>query len=255
MDFATIIGFIASFTIVSIGILIGGPASLFINTASIFIVVAGSLAVVLTRSSLGDFIGAGALAGKAFTNKVDKPEELIEKVVEIATIARKDGMIALESLEIDNEFIAKGVGMLVDGETGSSIKAGLGIDTSMMIRRGKSGAALFEAWADFAPAMGMIGTLVGLVQMLANMSDPKTIGPAMAVALLTTLYGAVIANMIAMPIMQKLQQRLEAETLNNDMVISALLFISQGGNPRLLEGMLLGYLSPKASAKLKAAVS
>ena len=255
MDFATIIGFIASFTIVAIGILIGGPASLFINTASIFIVVAGSLAVVLTRSSLADFIGAAALAGKAFTNKVDKPEYLIETVVELATIARKDGMVALESQEIKNEFLAKGVGMLVDGESASGIKAGLGIDAGMIVRRGKSGAALFEAWADFAPAMGMIGTLVGLVQMLANMSDPKSIGPAMAVALLTTLYGAVIANMIAMPIMQKLQQRLEAETLNNDLVITSLIYISQGGNPRVLEAMLLGYLAPKARAKLKAATS
>jgi chemotaxis protein MotA len=91
--------------------------------------------------------------------------------------------------------------------------------------------------------------------MLANMSDPKSIGPAMAVALLTTLYGAVIANMIAMPIMQKLQQRLEAETLNNDLVITSLIYISQGGNPRVLEAMLLGYLAPKARAKLKAATS
>jgi chemotaxis protein MotA len=254
MDFATIIGFIASFTIVAIGILMGGPVGLFINTASILIVVAGSLAIVLTRSSLGEFIGAGALAGKAFTNKLDKPEELIEKVVELATIARKDGMIALESQEVSNEFLDKGVGMLVDGQNGPAIKAALSIEAGMIIRRGKSGCAIFESWADFAPAMGMIGTLVGLVQMLANMDDPKSIGPAMAVALLTTLYGAVIANMIAMPIMQKLQQRLDAETINNELVIRSLVFISAGGNPRVLEGMLLSYLSPKVRAKLQAAV-
>jgi chemotaxis protein MotA len=101
--------------------------------------------------------------------------------------------------------------------------------------------------------MGMIGTLVGLVQMLANMGDPKSIGPAMAVALLTPLYGAVIANMIAFPIMQKLEQRSEADAINNELIIKSLLFISEGGNPRVMEGMLLSYLSPKVRAKLESA--
>ena len=253
MDLATIIGFIASFGIVAAGILMGGPMGMFVNGASIFIVVAGSLAVVLMRSSLGDFIGAGALAGKAFANKVDKPEDLIEKVVELATIARKDGMIALESQEVSNEFLTKGMGMLVDGQDGAAIKAALSTEAAMSIRRAKAGGSIFESWGDFAPAMGMIGTLVGLVQMLANMGDPKSIGPAMAVALLTTLYGAVIANMIAFPIMQKLEQRSEADAVNNELIIKAMIFISEGGNPRVMEGMLLSYLSPKVRAKLEAA--
>ncbi|MBT5630963.1 MAG: flagellar motor protein PomA, partial [Oceanospirillaceae bacterium] len=100
---------------------------------------------------------------------------------------------------------------------------------------------------------GMIGTLVGLVQMLANMGDPKSIGPAMAVALLTTLYGAIIANMIAFPVMQKLEQRSEADSVNNELIIKALIFISEGGNPRVMESLLYSYLAPKVRAKLEAA--
>lgn len=253
MDLATIIGFMAAFGIVAMGILMGGPMGMFVNGPSMFIVIAGSLAVVLMRSSLSDFIGAAALAGKAFANKVDKPEDLIEKVVELATIARKDGMIALESQEVSNLFLNKGMSMLVDGQDGAAIKSALSTEASMAIRRAKAGGSIFESWGDFAPAMGMIGTLVGLVQMLANMGDPKSIGPAMAVALLTTLYGAVIANMIAFPIMQKLEQRSEADAVNNELIIKSLIFISEGGNPRVMEGMLYSYLSPKVRSKLESA--
>lgn len=253
MDLATIIGFIAACGVVGIGILMGGPVGVLVDGASMFIVVAGSLAVVLMRSSLGDFIGAASLAGQAFSNKVDKPEDLIEKVVELATIARKDGMIALESQEVSNAFLSKGMGMLVDGQDGAAIKSALSTEAGMSVRRAKAGGAIFESWGDFAPAMGMIGTLVGLVQMLANMGDPKSIGPAMAVALLTTLYGAVIANMIAFPIMQKLEQRSEADAINNELIINSLTFISAGGNPRVMEAMLYSYLSPKVRAKLESA--
>ena len=252
MDLATLIGFVGSFGIVAVGILIGGPLGMFMDGASVFIVVLGSLTVVMMRSSMGDFVGAGGVAGKAFMDKVDKPEDLIEKTVELATIARKDGMIALESQEVSNEFLNKGMGMLVDGQDGASIKSALGTEADMINRRNKASTAIFEAWGDFAPAMGMIGTLVGLVQMLANMGDPKSIGPAMAVALLTTLYGAVIANLVAFPIMQKLDQRGEAEAINNELIIKAILFISEGGNPRVMEGLLYSYLSPKVRAKLEA---
>ena len=155
------------------------------------------------RSSLSDFIGAGALAGKAFTNKVDKPEDLIEKVVELATIARKDGMIVLESQEVSNPFLNKGMNMLVDGQDGAAIKSALSTEAGMAIRRAKAGGSIFESWGDFALAM--------------------------AVALLTTLYGAVIANMIAFPIMQKLEQRSEADAVNNELIIKSLIFISEGG--------------------------
>jgi chemotaxis protein MotA len=154
---------------------------------------------------------------------------------------------------VSNAFLSKGMGMLVDGQDGAAIKSALSTEAGMSVRRAKAGGAIFESWGDFAPAMGMIGTLVGLVQMLANMGDPKSIGPAMAVALLTTLYGAVIANMIAFPIMQKLEQRSEADAINNELIINSLTFISAGGNPRVMEAMLYSYLSPKVRAKLESA--
>ena len=250
MDIATIIGLLGAFGLIFMAI---DDMAAFIDTPSLLIVVGGSIMVVMFRSSLGEFLGAIAVMGKTFKNKIDEPAALIEQIVELATIARKDGMIALESQEVSNDFLNKGMGMLVDGQDGAAIKSALATEAGMMIRRAKAGGAIFESWGDFAPAMGMIGTLVGLVQMLANMGDPKSIGPAMAVALLTTLYGAVIANMIAFPIMQKLEQRAEAEAINNELIIKSLLFISEGGNPRVMEGMLYSYLSPKVRAKLEAA--
>ena len=250
MDIATIIGLLGAFGLIFMAI---DDMAAFIDTPSLLIVVGGSIMVVMFRSSLGEFLGAVGVMGKTFKNKIDEPAALIEQIVELATIARKDGMIALESQEVSNDFLNKGMGMLVDGQDGAAIKSALATEAGMMIRRAKAGGAIFESWGDFAPAMGMIGTLVGLVQMLANMGVPKSIGPAMAVALLTTLYGAVIANMIAFPVMQKLEQRSEADSVNNELIIKALIFISEGGNPRVMESLLYSYLAPKVRAKLEAA--
>lgn len=251
MDKATLLGFIASFIVIGVGITIGGPLAMFYDLTSIFIVVLGSLMVVLMRSSLADFISAGKVAARAFVDRVDKPEELIKQVVELAVLARKGGLIALESVQVDNQLLSTGVSLLADGQDAQRTKLMLVTEAHTSARRQKSGAELFEAWGDFAPALGMIGTLVGLVQMLSNMDDPQSIGPAMAVALLTTLYGAVIANMIAFPIMQKLEQRIEAEEVNNELIIAALEFIVQGGNPRVMESMLSSYLSPAAREALE----
>ena len=172
-------------------------------------------------------------------------------MVELATIARKDGIFALESEEVSNVFLGKGMGMLVDGHDGAVIKSALSTEVAMAVRSAKTSRAIFESWGDFAPAVGLIGTLVGLVQMLANMGSPQTIGSAMAVALLTTLYGAVIANMIAFPIVQKLTQSAETDAINNEIIIKSLAFIASGGHPREMEVMLFSYLSPKVRAKLE----
>ena len=167
--------------------------------------------VTLARSSLSGFLGAGAVAGKCFMYKMDAPKDLIETMVELATIARKDGMIALEGQELSNKFLAKGVGMLVDGSDADVIKPTLEREKDSTKIRQTDGANLFAAWGEVAPAMGMIGTLIGLVQMLGNMSDPKAIGPAMAVALLTTMYGAILANVIMLPLNMKLVEMCAAD--------------------------------------------
>ena len=193
------------------------------------------------------------LAGKAFGKSLEKPDELISQLVEFASIARKDGMIALEGQEIDNPFMEKAIGMLVDGAEEEMITKSLTQDIESMKLRHKLGAAIFSSWGEVAPAMGMIGTLIGLIQMLGNMSDPKSIGPAMAIALLTTMYGAILANCFCIPISQKLGNRSETESANCELILEGCLFIQKGGNPRILTDLLIPFVPPKEREKLVSA--
>ena len=247
MDIATIVGLLGAFGLIVSAI---DDLGAFIDTPSMLIVVGGSIMVVMLRSSLGEFLGAVSVLGKTFKNKLDDQGQLIEQIVELATIARKDGMIALEGQEIANPFLAKAISMLVDGTDASVIKGSLEREKDMTKMRHDQGAKIFSAWGEIAPAMGMIGTLIGLVQMLGNMSDPKAIGPAMAVALLTTMYGAILANVICLPIAMKLGNQADIEEASNEMIIEGILFIQDGGNPRVLGDVLAAFLSPKARLKL-----
>ena len=187
MDLATIIGILGAIGFVVVAMIQGGEIAMFINVPSIFIVFGGSIFVVLSQYTIGQFLGAGKVAGKAFMFKIDPPESQIEKIVEMADAARKGGFLALEDAEIVNPFMQKGVDMLVDGHDVDVVRATLSKDISMTSERHDFGKSIFKGLGDVAPAMGMIGTLVGLVAMLSNMDDPKSIGPAMAVAILTTL--------------------------------------------------------------------
>ncbi|MEJ6744220.1 MAG: MotA/TolQ/ExbB proton channel family protein [Porticoccaceae bacterium] len=247
MDIATIVGLLGAFGLIVSAI---DDLGAFIDTPSMLIVVGGSIMVVMLRSSLGEFLGAVSVLGKTFKNKLDDQGQLIEQIVELATIARKDGMIALEGQEIANPFLAKAISMLVDGTDASVIKGSLEREKDMTKMRHDQGAKIFSAWGEIAPAMGMIGTLIGLVQMLGNMSDPKAIGPAMAVALLTTMYGAILANVFCLPIAMKLGNQADIEEASNEMIIEGILFIQDGGNPRVLGDVLAAFLSPKARLKL-----
>ena len=219
------------------------------NIPSILIVLGGTALVVMMKFTLGQFFGAFKVAARAFMFKLDEPEELITKVVELATIARKEGMLALENAEINNEFLRDGVRMLIDGNNREVVSAVMSKDLQQTIDRHKWGSKVFSATGDVAPAMGMIGTLIGLVQMLSAMDDPKAIGPAMAVALLTTLYGAVLANMVAIPIADKLDLRKAQEGRIKAMCIDGVLAIQEGQNPRIIESMLKAYLEPKERNK------
>jgi chemotaxis protein MotA len=151
--------------------------------------------------------------------------------------------LALEEAEITNPFMQKGVDMLVDGHDADVVRATLQKDINLTTERHETGSGMLMALADVAPAMGMIGTLIGLVAMLSNMDDPKSIGPAMAVALLTTLYGAFLANVIAIPLASKLKLRTEEERMNQELVLDAVLGIQDGQNPRVIEGLLKNYLA------------
>jgi len=215
---------------------------LFVNVPSILIVVGGTFAVTLMQVSLGDFLGSFAMGMKAFFYKVDDPNKLIEEAVQLADIARKNGLLALEGQEITNDFMKKGIGLCVDGHDPALVGKMLGKDIDQTIARHEVGQRMFTNMAIMAPAMGMIGTLVGLVQMLANMSDPASIGPAMAVALLTTLYGAIIANAFAQPLADKLARASELEKGNKSLILETIAGIQEGMNPRVLEQLLATYL-------------
>jgi len=249
MDLATLLGMVGAIGIVLAAILTGGSAMTFVNIPSILIVLGGTFMVVMVKFSLKQFFGAFGVAARAFIFKLDSADDVIEQVVRLSNVARKEGMLALENEEVTNETLAEGVQMLVDGNEQSVIKAMMNNDMNQTIDRHKWGAKVFSATGDVAPAMGMIGTLIGLVQMLSNMEDPKSIGPAMAVALLTTLYGAMLANMVALPLADKLTLRKEDEGKIKAMCIDGVLAIQEGQNPRIIESMLQTYVDPKERNK------
>ncbi|MEP5765420.1 MAG: flagellar motor protein PomA [Halieaceae bacterium] len=244
MDLATLLGFVGAFAIVAAAILFGGSAIVFFNVPSILIVLGGTFLVVLMKFSMSQFLGAFKVATRAFFYKLEAPEAVIPQIIELSNVARKEGMLALEQAEVKNDFLKQGIDMLIDGSKPEVIKSMMIKDMQQTIDRHKWGAKVFTASGDVAPAMGMIGTLIGLVQMLSSMDDPKSIGPAMAVALLTTLYGAVFANMIALPIADKLALRKTEEGRLKAICIDGIIGIAEGQNPRVLEPMLKTYLAP-----------
>jgi chemotaxis protein MotA len=245
VDLATLIGIIGAFAFIIGAMVTSGGIGLFIDVPSVLIVIMGSLFVVMMKFNLKQFLGSIKIGLKAFMFKIDKPEDLIEQSVTMADAARKGGFLALEEAVITNTFMQKAVDMLVDGHDGDVVRNALEKDIALTEERHKTGISIFKAMGDVAPAMGMIGTLVGLVAMLSNMDDPKSIGPSMAVALLTTLYGAVIANMIALPMADKLSLRMNEELLNRNLIMDAVLAIQDGQNPRVIEGFLKNYLAEK----------
>ena len=245
MDIATLVGLLGSFGIVIAAIVTGGDPGVFINPPSLLIVIGGSIFVVLMKFTLGQFLGAGKVAAKAFMYKSLNPEDIIAETVELADAARKGGLLSLEDKTVSSDFMQRGIQLLVDGHDPEVVKTLLKKEAKLTSDRHEFGASVFSAVGDVGPSMGMIGTLVGLVQMLSNMSDPKSIGHAMAVALLTTLYGAMLATMVALPMADKLNVRKNEEALNASLVIDGLLAIQAGQNPRVIEQMLRNYLPEK----------
>ena len=249
MDLATLIGLIGAFGIIMASIFLGGSAGTFVNTPSLLVVLGGTVMVTMMKFSLGKFLGAAGIAVKAFLHKPTPPEELIETAVELAKTARQGGLLALEDAEVPDDFMKSGLGLLIDGHPADIVRSMLTKDMNLTLQRHNDGQDIFKAIGDVGPAMGMIGTLIGLVQMLANMDDPKQIGPAMAVALLTTLYGAILANMFALPVADKLAVRSREESVTKSLIIDALIGIQGGQNPRVIEGMLETYLPKSKRAR------
>mgnify|MGYP000305885443 CR=1 FL=1 len=245
MDIASLLGFVLGIGIIIGAIASGGDILLFVNVPSLLIVIGGTFGVTLMRISLAHFLGSFAILGKAFFNKQEDPNILIDDAVRLADVARKNGLLALEDEDISDAFMQKGLMFCVDGHEPVFVRKILRQEIDQMVIRNESGQDMWKGVGDLAPAMGMIGTLVGLVQMLANMSDPASIGPAMAIALLTTLYGAIIANCFAIPMVDKLSRVLEAEKINKELTLEIISGIQEGMNPKVLETLLNSYLAEK----------
>jgi chemotaxis protein MotA len=244
MDLATLVGVVMAWALVVITILIGGPLGPFINPPSLVIVVGGTIATVMVQFNLSQFLATGKVLGKAFSNKNPNVNDIIEILIDMADVVRKEGLLGLETKteSIEDNFLTGGIQLCVDGHDISVVQDILGKEMKQTVERHKVGNALFSAMGAMAPALGMIGTLIGLVQMLSNMEDPASIGPAMAVALLTTLYGAVIANCFAIPIAGKLALRADEEKIIKTLIIAGISGILDGQNPRVLREALNKYL-------------
>lgn len=247
MDLATIVGLIAAFGLMVSAIMQGSSLLIFIDIAALTIVIGGTFGTVLVHFPFGDILGAIKVASKAFMHKSHSPTETISRLITYAGKARKEGILSLQSVmnDIDDEFFLKGLQMAVDGQEPEALKEMLEREIEYVMERHDKGAEIFSTFGAYSPAMGMIGTLIGLVQMLQTMDDPSTIGPAMAVALLTTFYGAIIANVIAIPISGKLKLRSASEVLNKTLVTEGMKAILEGENPRLMEQRLHAFVSPK----------
>lgn len=247
MDLSTILGVGAAFGLMLMAILQGGPLSIFVNVPSLMIVFGGTAGNTLVNYPFSDVFEAFNVAKKTILHKEQSVNDLIIQLMEFANKARKEGILALQGAmeKIEDEFLIKAMQMAVDGQEPETLKIMLTTEIEYIQQRHEKGASIFLAIAAYAPAMGMVGTLIGLVQMLQTMDDPSKIGPAMAVALLTTFYGAVIANVFCAPMAGKLKLRSESELLTKTLIIEGMQSILSGENPRIMEQKLHAFIAPK----------
>ncbi|MFN3197559.1 MAG: motility protein A [Bradymonadia bacterium] len=253
MDISTLLGLVGGFGLIIVSILMGGELGLFINIPSLTVVIGGTIAALLVRFSIPETIRTLGLIKMSLFFSLKTKEEVIQQFGELAQIARKEGLLALERIELDDPYMAKGIAFCVDGAETRQIEAILTKDIQYMKARHDAGQEILRAVNTSAPAFGMIGTLIGLVQMLANMEDPASIGPAMAVAILTTLYGAVVSNLIATPIADKLMYRSAEEVDLKMLMMEGILGLKKGENPRMLEELLHTYVPPATREGLRSA--
>jgi len=251
MDIATLIGLIFGLAVIGAAIVFGGEAALFFNIPGILIVLGGTLAATLIKFRLSDMLASFGLGLRtAFKEVTSDPNDIYNEVLDMAAAARKSGVLALQEFKINNALLSQGIRLVVDGHSLENVKHILDQEINQMMFRQEQGETMFRGIGESAPAFGMIGTLVGLVQMLANLDDPANIGPAMAVALLTTFYGALIANLIAIPIADKLAAKTNLDSVVNELVYESVLLIHQRQGPQVISETLSAFL-PSARAKKK----
>ncbi|GAB6060756.1 motility protein A [Desulfonatronum parangueonense] len=253
MDLATIIGVVLSFGLVVSAIMMGSSLFVFVSIPSALIVIGGTLGATLIHYPLSNILGVLGVVKNAFFTRLVKPSDTIAQFLEYAGRARKEGILSLEPLlkDIDDDYLRKAMQLTVDGVEPQVIQEIMQTEVAYLQERHETGADIFAAMGMYAPALGMIGTVIGLVQMLQSMDDPSAIGPAMAVALITTFYGAVLANLVFNPLSGKLKTRSKEEVLLRELTLEGILSISRGENPRIIEEKLNGFLPPKMRTKME----
>src|SRR5215471_9782122 len=246
MDIATGLGLLAGATVVATLMLMGGDLRMFVSDHAVIIIFGGSFSATLIRFPLSSiFHGLPLGARFAFTMRRITQRDLVDELASLAEIARKQGPIGLEKIEIEDPFLAKGIRFVADGYDNDFIRDNLERDRDNFLTHLDEGQKIYRAVGDCAPAFGMIGTLIGMVQMFANMTDPSKLGPFMAVALLATFYGAAVANLLCLPIADKLHLKLVDEEINRTLIIDGVLMIRDSKSPALVREMLLAYLPEK----------
>lgn len=246
MDLATVIGMSLSFILLGTAMMLGVGIAPYFDVPSMLITIGGSITSLFIGYKMENMKKAPTFFMIAFKPQTFDVPGLIKKLVDYSTQARRDGILSLEqqSNQEENEFLKRGLNMAIDGAEPDSIRDLLETDMDRTLDRHKANAGIFDTWAAYAGAYGMLGTLIGLVAMLLNMSDPASIGPAMAVALLTTFYGSFIGNVVGSPIANILNIRANDEALVKLLIIEGIMSIQAGDNPRALEAKLLTFLPP-----------
>jgi chemotaxis protein MotA len=256
MDIATIIGVLLGFSVVVSAIVVGGGWQAFVNIPSLAIVVGGMLCATLIHFSLSQFLGIFSVIKKTVFAKISSPTELVQQMVNYAAINRRDGALALEQelSKLDDDFFEKGLQMLIDGQDVETIREIMNLEIDKLRERHSTGKKILEFMGAAAPAFGMIGTLIGLVQMLQNLSSPEQIGSGMATALLTTFYGAFAANLIFIPLAGKLGIYSQAETNAMEMVVEGICAIADGASPTEIREKMHTFISKSKRQEVKAQV-
>lgn len=244
MDIATLGGIVAGIGLVLISILMNSGLSLFWSAPSAMIVMGGTMAAIFIAFPMNEVLKVMGLFVRVFMVKKSDHYQLIESMVDVCNVARKGGVLAIESKlkDIDNEFLKKGLEMTVDGKDEATVNTLLKREIKQIQKSHKDGWEIFNQMGAFAPAFGMVGTLIGLIQMLADLSDVDSVGPKMAIALITTFYGAVMANLFFIPMTVKLKRRSASEGLEMSLVLEGISYIRKGVNPRFMKDVLENYL-------------
>ncbi|WP_018125306.1 motility protein A [Desulfovibrio oxyclinae] len=244
MDIATLLGLIIGLGLVVGAIVIGGAVDVFLNVPGMMIVVGGTLASIMVAFPFEEVLQAVKAAFKVFHQRKTSARDVVNIMVKVAEISRREGLLALENVQTENMVLKKSCQLIADNADTQLIHATLAIEINSMRRRHQVGQDVFKRLGSLAPAFGMMGTLIGLVQMLSRLNDPSTIGPAMAVAILTTFYGSAMSTLIFIPLAAKLKARTLQEQLNLEIIFEGAKSILENNNPRLVYEKLSSFLSP-----------